>query len=316
MLRQIIDENQLTQEQLDEITSASVLGFNGLNLVGNANVDPRILRLFIAAGPKHYITRAEMEEYRTNLEIKYHVYLPNGTEKTDWQPDIVVSWPAFRDLATMKPVPPAPAPVPIPDPDSLALRFIHCYDAGTNTWFLTLQRMRIIFPNPPAFPPPGTPCNLEAIDIVDDLTSIFQRKTGMGIVSPAQGGTDGEPLFYDEKYFAKVKDDRMGDIDKDKHARSITFSWKEIEKLFNENSKGRPADEFDIVFFSLSYDMGINPPPNESKVQFPHSLAMYMRWQGDDCLDNLSVVLVGAAGKASDLGGICPPRDNNIVWQL
>lgn len=309
MLRRIIIENQISEEQIMEIADSSILSFNEKNFDGNfKDINPYLMRLLVASGPTLYITRAEINEYRAKCENNYHVYLPNGTRKTDWQPDVVVSWPEFKNLATKNNT--------IPDLDSLALRFIHCYDSARNIWFLTLQRMRIIFPDSPGgIPAPRTLCDLEAIDTVNDLTSLMPQKNGLGIISPALGGKDGAPHFYDEKYFLKVKDSGMGDIDKNKHARSITFSWMEIEKLFSENCKDRPEEEFDIVFFSLSYDMGAVPDPAVCNVQWPHSIAMFMRWQGDDCLDNEDVVLVGR-GKASDLGGICPPRCGKLEWHL
>lgn len=310
MLRKIVNENNATEEQILEIARASIWSFNEENFNKNfKSMDSSFVRLLIASGPKLHITRAEIEEHRAYCEKNYHVYLPDGTKKTDWQTDVMVSWPEFRSLATKDNT--------IPDLDSLALRFIHCYDAAQNIWFLTLQRMRIKFPNPPGGKPaPGTLCELEAIDTVNDLTSLIQQKNGRGIVKPAKGGTNGAPHFYDQNYFSKVKDAGMIGLDNNRHARSITFSWREIEKLFSENCKNRPEEEFDIVFFSLSYDMGAVPDPAVCNVQWPHSIAMYMRWKGDDCLDNEDVVLVGSSGKASDLGGICPPRCGVIEWYI
>jgi len=239
------------------------------------------------------VTRTEMDQYRSAFESNYYISNPDDP---DWHSDLVINWATFKQDIEAN----------IADTSKLIIKLIHCYDPAEKRWFLKVHRLTIAPPAAPAF---GV--SYQCTDPSADLLAIMPDGSIVTNGVTCNGDQDAD-------YFTNVKaqDAAGGQLDPAKYANAILFPWQEFLQLQSKNNTAAlPDSDFHIVLVSVSYDMSnaMNPTYPESLVQWPHSIAAIIRRRGVDCLNNGNIVLVNNAG---DLGGICPPRCNDLTWQL
>lgn len=190
------------------------------------------------------------------------------------------------------------------DPATLILGFIHRYDTVSSRWWLSAQRF--------TFPGYNGP---QSYPITS--TNTFFNLPADGGVSPYRGGLQpGSASYYDPAYFSNVLCD-SAPISNTMYVNRICNAWAELSQLFTENFANIPdAQEslFSINLCSISSDYS-SEVPGTVLVPFPHTLAMYMSYDGHPLLTNGAVVSATQfVNHAADMGTMCPARCPVYAW--
>ncbi|XZF12389.1 hypothetical protein ACTHGU_11400 [Chitinophagaceae bacterium MMS25-I14] len=196
------------------------------------------------------------------------------------------------------------------DPNGFALKFIHRYNAtgAQGFWFLTVEIFKIV-----AEEAPEKTC----FDYEIESANKFFDITPAGLVNADSSSLTStlDYGFRDDIYFEHVTQKDGTALDVTKHVNSIIFSWVELQSLYYGNKIGRNDDsKFDIIFTSIAPGFDTTQHPPHALVSNPHSMLIYMKYDGHDCLFDHDVIAGNFYNMAADYNTLCPPYHNTCLW--
>lgn len=266
---------------------------NGVITALPANVkDSRFHDIFLAMyGGKLVLLEGDVQACQHTFQIKYSA----GGANPAFYENLNFPWTAFSETA-----------VEGMDPATFILGFIHRFDAGSGRWWLSSERFSYPgYSGAPTYP-------------IFSTNTLFDLPAD-GNVAPYDGGLSQDPsCLYDPSYFSNVKFDGAP-INKNSYVNRLCYAWTEISQLFSENKANilNPEDSlFSINFCSISSDYSAEIPAS-SLVPFPHTLVMYMSYDGQPLLTDGSVVAGSMfVNHAADSGTLCPPQCSLYTWPV
>lgn len=242
----------------------------------------------IVEGGQLILNLTEVNDLKSSFQNHYSV--PGNTSAL--QNELEFSWNSFKQRALNN-----------MSPDLTILGFVHRYEQSSGYWYLTACQYAFGGYNGSgsyAITGQGSLFNLNANGQISDYTGGLQG-TGMD--------------YYDPVYFNDVNYD-SAPLNLQTNVHSVRFAWEELKQLHCDNKSNIPgADDelFTIRFCSISPDY--SNCSAESLVAFPHTIGVYMAYDGqpllnDDSIDPNAVFI----NKAADFGSICPPSCASYVW--
>lgn len=248
------------------------------------------------------LNQPTVDDGKASFAYSYH---DNGSNQSFLQ-NLSVNWQQFsaKVLSLNNALPQPVAEV------RLALRFIHRYMVNQKRWYVTVQLCSI-----DGAPLPNsnmmrrhenyTLTPLDAyFDVMPDGSIQDNGTTGLAGTIDSWYGQD----YFDNVFYGGNK------VVAGINTQSATFCWFEISKLYTDNlTPSTPiGQQFTLVLASVSYKLEL--PSTSSIVEFPHSMALHMCYNGSNCLDGGDIVLGNFLNKAANYNSLCPPRCNGYAW--
>ena len=228
-----------------------------------------------------------------------HYLGPDGSK--NFSKEITVDWASFK--------------APIVDAikngyasDNLALKFIHRYDANTTpkSWYLCMVVCQITLTK-------YDPVHGKPVFKIEEI-SRYDIKDSQNVISSLFVGAY-DPNYFTLQYFdgASTAQLNYNDATKPRHVQSIVFPWVEIQDAFTTNENVDPATVIKKIKFS-SYSFDTTGETSYSEVVWPHGIVItFIDDAGNELIGDdwakLPYFLRGA-----NLGTLCPPNCDRIVW--
>ncbi|MEZ5018486.1 MAG: hypothetical protein R2800_15605 [Flavipsychrobacter sp.] len=177
----------------------------------------------------------------------------------------------------------------------VALRFVHCFDIGTNELYLRLQ---ICTMDPPIM-------KLDHQFYPLNTTNEAWYEIRQGVFAPTPDKTLLGTEYFDRFYYKAPNSEvleRLADGGLEKYVRNLVLPWEiEIERMYLDN--GSPVGAF-INFGACSYTEVI---PGTEAVLWPHGLVLYLSDStGGKMLNNEDYISIFHY-KGADFATQCPP---------
>jgi len=191
--------------------------------------------------------------------------------------------------------------------EDIAIRFVHSYDAGSQTLY-----MRMVV------------CQMQITTATEYSSHVFQilNNNSQMWFSLMENSVQPVPLpeqnYFDTVYLtnfeyranaAATNGQILAEDGGFRFVRTLTYPWKnEIWQLWHDNEEPDENNTW-IHFASASYTAA---EPGTSSVLWPHGLVMYLQ-VGDEILLNDDNYVSLFRYKGADMGTACPPKCNSYV---